>query len=118
VKKDLEENEMSKIRMKLKSHLTSESNKNIQENIVCSPELMQYIDDEKEESEIKTKPTNGSSQHSNDDNAELYELISQNYPDALCDDTRVDSDDMNGMDVDQKSSIGGLFLRNPRGIQS
>lgn len=119
-----------------KEHQQSPTSHDIQENIVCSPELMQYIESEKEsfinernltqkvsqsvtENDNHTKPNSYSNQA-------LYELISQKFSESMCEDDKdgegnfvmshkSDDGEGNGLDAEQKSSIGGLFLRNPRG---
>lgn len=113
-----------------KEQQQSPASHDIQENIVCSPELMQYIEQEKEllvernmtpkisqDVETRTKPNAYSNQA-------LYELISQKFSESMCEEDKEgnyamspknNDADGNGLDAEQKSSIGGLFLRNPRG---
>lgn len=112
----------------------SPTSHDIQENIVCSPELMQYIDGDKDS--FLTNSTPKVSQCDDDDthnksnsfsNQALYELITQKFSESMCDDdkdsegnfmvsSKNNDNDVNALtDEQQKSSIGGLFLRNPRG---
>lgn len=110
-----------------KEHPQSPASHDIQENIVCSPELMQYIDNEKEMFLTERNVTPKVSQGVNDDtrtkpnsysNQALYELITQKFSESMCEDdreTKNNDNDPSSLDAEQKSSIGGLFLRNPRG---
>lgn len=122
-------NSTDSLSFKNKEQEQSPTSHGIQENIVCSPELMQYIDSEKEPllTEINSSPN--VSQERDDgrrtkpnsySNQALYELISQKFSESMCDDDK-EGDNFKShdalADAEQKSSIGGLFLRNPRGLK-
>lgn len=114
------------------SESSTNDNDDLQESIVCSPELTQYIDNDKEEFRGKKSEFNSTEAKAKkyNSNLTLFELISQKRTKVLCDEEK-DTDNENNfavspcsnvsksnsymMDIEEKSSIGGLFLRNPRG---
>lgn len=114
------------------SKSSTNDNDDLQENIVCSPELTQYIDNDKEDFRGKKSELNSNEAKIKNysSNLTLFELISQKRTKVLCEDDK-DTDNENNfsispcsnvskstymMDIEEKSSIGGLFLRNPRGF--
>ena len=114
------------------SESSTNDNDDLQESIVCSPELTQYMDNDKEEFRGKNSEFNRTEAKAKkyNSNLSLFELISQKRTKVLCDEEK-DTDNENSftvshcsnvskstsymMDIEEKSSIGGLFLRNPRG---
>lgn len=74
----------------------SPTSQDIQENIVCSPELMQYMDNDKEPFLVEQNSTPKVSQGNevtrtkpnSYSNQALYELISQKFSESMCDDEK------------------------------
>ena len=109
----------------------STSQREMQESIVCSPELMQYINDSApSNSTLKISQVTGNdginrTKPNSYTNQALYELISRKFSESMCDDEKDNEGnfsmsprndaDANALLVEEKQSIGGLFLRNPRG---
>lgn len=107
------------------SENSTNDNDDLQESIVCSPELTQYIDDnDKEDFKGKISEFNSTEAKTKNYNLTLFELISQKQSKHFCDTDNESNLSIsniskstynNMMDIEEKS-IGGLFLRNPRGF--